>query len=191
MTLVYVALETGGSFERCSRPAMKPLGKHVLRWVLFTMATAAAAGLASACSSDNGAPANGQMDSGTAESGATPDTGTQDTASNPADSSGQSDTTLPAEEGGLDATTDAASDVGAPVDSSPETSVDAGVCANPAAACIDGMKDCQETDTDCGGPACVKCQNSKKCAQDSDCVSYNCVLYVCEPAPADAATEGG
>jgi hypothetical protein len=168
-------------------PAMKPLIKHVLRWMLFTFAT----GLAPACSSDNGAPGNtGQMDSGTTEGGAVADTGTQD-VSTPGDSSPPSDATPPAEEGGLDATTDAAGDVGAPVDSSLETSVDAGVCANAAAACVDGMEDCQETDTDCGGPACVPCQDFQKCAQSSDCVSYNCVLSVCEPAPADAATEGG
>jgi formylglycine-generating enzyme required for sulfatase activity len=36
-------------------------------------------------------------------------------------------------------------------------------------SCTDGKKDGQETDVDCGGPACPKCGQGKSCLMNSDC----------------------
>ena len=65
-----------------------------------------------------------------------------------------------------------------PVDASPpETStVDA---AEAGDKCTDGIKDGAETDVDCGGPTCAKCNDWKACAAESDCVSQRCSAGIC------------
>jgi hypothetical protein len=40
--------------------------------------------------------------------------------------------------------------------------------------CSNGIKDGQETDTDCGGPDCFPCADGKRCLVNSDCISNNC-----------------
>jgi cysteine-rich repeat protein len=47
------------------------------------------------------------------------------------------------------------------------------------ATCDDGLKSNAETDVDCGGPDCGKCNNGKVCAANSDCVSGACVNGSC------------
>ncbi|CAF3872679.1 unnamed protein product, partial [Adineta steineri] len=55
-------------------------------------------------------------------------------------------------------------------------------CATPS--CSDGNKNQQETDVDCGGGSCTKCNNNKGCASYTDCSSANCVLatHLCQAA---------
>ncbi|MBK8254060.1 MAG: hypothetical protein IPK82_15520 [Polyangiaceae bacterium] len=43
-----------------------------------------------------------------------------------------------------------------------------------AAACNDGVKNAQESDVDCGGPACMDCAPGKACAGAADCTSGVC-----------------
>ena len=45
--------------------------------------------------------------------------------------------------------------------------------------CNDGLKNGTETDTDCGGPACVKCAQGMSCANVSDCKTLACADNVC------------
>lgn len=42
-------------------------------------------------------------------------------------------------------------------------------------SCIDGIKNGQETDVDCGGPTCPKCAAGEQCQTNADCVSNKCV----------------
>jgi hypothetical protein len=55
------------------------------------------------------------------------------------------------------------------------------VCAPAAPTCMDGTKNGAETDTDCGGPTCGPCGNTKKCATNTDCLSLSCVGTMCAP----------
>jgi hypothetical protein len=48
-----------------------------------------------------------------------------------------------------------------------------------AASCVDGVKNQDETDVDCGGATCPKCGNTKSCNQASDCISGSCVNNTC------------
>jgi hypothetical protein len=41
-------------------------------------------------------------------------------------------------------------------------------------ACIDGIKNGKETDTDCGGGECAPCGTDDDCKMDSDCQSGFC-----------------
>ncbi len=60
-----------------------------------------------------------------------------------------------------------------------------GKCA--AATCKDGVKNGDETDSDCGGPACPKCDIQKTCKGASDCVSGVCTAFQCRaPTCSDA-----
>ena len=43
-----------------------------------------------------------------------------------------------------------------------------------AMTCMDGKKDGQETDVDCGGPMCPKCDTGRKCVAAADCQSGRC-----------------
>ena len=45
--------------------------------------------------------------------------------------------------------------------------------------CADAIKDASETDVDCGGATCAKCQQGKACLAASDCVTGNCLTGVC------------
>src|SRR5262249_31427328 len=53
-----------------------------------------------------------------------------------------------------------------------------------AASCADGVRNQDETDTDCGGGLCPQCDDGKSCVQDSDCAHLECRDLVCErPVP--------
>ncbi|MFO0665895.1 MAG: hypothetical protein U0174_18230 [Polyangiaceae bacterium] len=62
-----------------------------------------------------------------------------------------------------------------------------GVCTNAGAglkcqppSCTDGVKNGTETDTDCGGASCGKCDDGKNCAAKGDCVSDVCTGGKCQ-----------
>ena len=48
----------------------------------------------------------------------------------------------------------------------------AGVCRAPS--CTDGVRNQDESDTDCGGASCPKCEAARGCAEATDCVSSVC-----------------
>ncbi len=50
-----------------------------------------------------------------------------------------------------------------------------GVCS-----CIDGIKNFDETDIDCGG-SCIKCQDGQDCNESNDCTSGLCTAGKCAP----------
>ena len=56
-----------------------------------------------------------------------------------------------------------------------------GVCI-ATAGCSDRTADGEETDMDCGGPACAPCVDGKGCAAPRDCISGNCASGHCAPA---------
>ncbi|CAF1412356.1 unnamed protein product [Adineta steineri] len=47
--------------------------------------------------------------------------------------------------------------------------------------CIDRIKNEDETDIDCGGSRCPKCNNIMNCNDDSDCISSYCKNKKCNP----------
>ena len=49
-----------------------------------------------------------------------------------------------------------------------------------APSCIDGARNQDETDVDCGGETCPKCVDSSVCSDASDCVSGVCSSNVCQ-----------
>jgi hypothetical protein len=51
-------------------------------------------------------------------------------------------------------------------------------------SCQDNLANGKETDTDCGGPACKKCPNGKRCAAATDCESNACLGGLCSSKPA-------
>lgn len=55
----------------------------------------------------------------------------------------------------------------------------AGGAGGGASACADGTKDGAETDVDCGGGTCGKCDVSKACASDGDCKTGSCSHLYC------------
>jgi hypothetical protein len=59
----------------------------------------------------------------------------------------------------------------------------AGTCA--PAGCSDGLKNGDETDTDCGG-SCQGCATGKACKMGTDCLSQICTASVCKPSCTDA-----
>lgn len=75
---------------------------------------------------------------------------------------------------GTGMTTDAAVDVAAPVDAKPDLSVEKvpPPDTSPPKVCEDNRKNGQETDIDCGGPACAPCGLGQGCLADSDCGSW-------------------
>ncbi|MEW5854838.1 MAG: hypothetical protein AB2A00_39040 [Myxococcota bacterium] len=59
------------------------------------------------------------------------------------------------------------------------------------AECMDHQKNGQETDTDCGGPACPRCAASRVCVRDGDCASSVCIHAQCrEPSCTDGVRNG-
>ena len=48
-----------------------------------------------------------------------------------------------------------------------------------AESCLDGIKNQEETDIDCGGDRCAKCEDLKKCNNDCDCISGLCENNQC------------
>ncbi len=64
-----------------------------------------------------------------------------------------------------------------------------GVCA--AATCMDGIKNDQESDIDCGGAICTPCADGQACGAGSDCASKSCDGTLClAPTCADTITNG-
>lgn len=49
-----------------------------------------------------------------------------------------------------------------------------------AQSCTDGIKNQDETDTDCGGLTCQKCLDNKGCKVASDCYSGICTSNICQ-----------
>jgi hypothetical protein len=47
-------------------------------------------------------------------------------------------------------------------------------------SCADGVQDHDETDVDCGGPACQKCAVKQRCLTNTDCASGACSGGVCQ-----------
>jgi len=47
--------------------------------------------------------------------------------------------------------------------------------------CQDGVKNGDESDADCGGPTCQKCEGGKTCSTEMDCAIdvFNCVNHAC------------
>jgi hypothetical protein len=64
-----------------------------------------------------------------------------------------------------------------------------GACAKnqcdfpPRSTCYDKEKNGQETDVDCGGPKCPRCEDGKACATANDCRSKTCEASVCAAPP--------
>ena len=64
-----------------------------------------------------------------------------------------------------------------------------GACTNNAcdfpvrSTCYDKQKNGKETDVDCGGPKCPRCEDGKACAAPSDCRSAACEASVCAAPP--------
>jgi hypothetical protein len=54
-----------------------------------------------------------------------------------------------------------------------------GFDATDATSCSDGVTNGSETDVDCGGRACVRCDLDHKCALDGDCKSGRCGRSFC------------
>jgi hypothetical protein len=111
-----------------------------------------------ACSSDavnsidSGTDGQAGMDGTMMDSTAMTDTGQQDTSMS---------SDAPKDNQSVDAPADVALDVG-------------------AGHCLDGIKDADETDTDCGGSTCAPCLTGKACIKNSDCVSNMCKNNVCQ-----------
>lgn len=56
--------------------------------------------------------------------------------------------------------------------------------------CVDGVKNGDETDLDCGGSCSVKCGPGKACLMSADCVGGSCQANVCEPTCTDNVQNG-
>jgi hypothetical protein len=68
-----------------------------------------------------------------------------------------------------------------------------GICADAqcVATCTDGVKNGNETDTDCGGPDCPPCALGQHCLVNSDCQSGYCSNHFCAtPTCSDAVKNG-
>ena len=65
----------------------------------------------------------------------------------------------------------------------------AGKCEQPSPS--DGVKDGDETDTDCGGSKAPACADGKGCSAKTDCTSGVCTGDVCQaPSPTDGVKNG-
>ena len=53
------------------------------------------------------------------------------------------------------------------------------VCFVEDATCTDDLQNGKETDVDCGGSDCYKCQDNKKCHVNEDCLSKLCSNGIC------------
>jgi hypothetical protein len=69
---------------------------------------------------------------------------------------------------------------------------DAALVDAASAACTNGKKDGDETDVDCGGPACAPCANGRACVLNRDCGSVACSGGKCNAdlGCADGTREG-
>jgi formylglycine-generating enzyme required for sulfatase activity len=64
-----------------------------------------------------------------------------------------------------------------------------GVCTLPPATCMNGVKDSNETDVDCGG-SCAPCADGRACAAPADCVDGVCNGTCQAPSCTDAIQNG-
>lgn len=68
------------------------------------------------------------------------------------------------------------------------------VCLDGAcmpASCMDSAKNGAETDVDCGGASCVRCEDGKACAKANDCKSHVCEGSVCKAGMCGDGTRQG
>jgi len=72
---------------------------------------------------------------------------------------------------------------------------DATVCRDDdprcAPSCDDGVQNGDETDVDCGGPACAPCENRARCERASDCASETCAGGICVLASCTDGVQNG
>jgi hypothetical protein len=68
-----------------------------------------------------------------------------------------------------------------------------GIGACVQAHCMDGVKDADETDQDCGGASCSPCADTLKCLVGSDCASHVCdpSALTCTPPSCTDMVENG
>ncbi|MBX3199267.1 MAG: hypothetical protein KF894_14135 [Labilithrix sp.] len=80
----------------------------------------------------------------------------------------------------------------ADADSGVAVETDAGDDAPTGPSCSNGVRDGDETDTDCGGATCPACANGRACAAARDCVSRVCADAKCtnDAGCADGTREG-
>jgi hypothetical protein len=65
----------------------------------------------------------------------------------------------------------------------------AGPCIPPSQ--IDGRKDADESDIDCGGSQSPPCMEGRACIRDGNCASGACVGGVCSAPPPTAVVDAG
>ena len=79
-------------------------------------------------------------------------------------------------------------------DAVPDAPPDAAPDAAPPVGCSDGAKNGSETDVDCGGGVCSKCDDAKTCSDSNgtrDCKSGVCSASTCQPpTPTDGVKNG-
>ncbi len=57
--------------------------------------------------------------------------------------------------------------------------------------CTDGIQNQDETDVDCGGTVCPKCDKNENCTKNSDCKTNYCKNGVCKARPRPRVSGGG
>lgn len=75
----------------------------------------------------------------------------------------------------------------------------ASVCTAPTcnavkgqpASCVDNVQNCAETDIDCGGSACAKCDTARKCLAPRDCQSGVCNNGTCAASTCNDGVKNG
>ncbi|MDC0668684.1 lamin tail domain-containing protein [Nannocystis radixulma] len=66
-----------------------------------------------------------------------------------------------------------------------------GVCAPTPPSCMDGQKNGNETDIDCGGDECPACADDLACVDGDDCLSQVCTDDKCVAATCDDTVQNG
>ncbi|WAS92766.1 lamin tail domain-containing protein [Nannocystis punicea] len=64
-------------------------------------------------------------------------------------------------------------------------------CGLPPVGCLDGLKNDEETDIDCGGSECPACADDLACAVPEDCLSKVCTDDVCVAASCEDQVVNG
>ncbi len=55
----------------------------------------------------------------------------------------------------------------------------AGSDAGPYDGCLNNVRDADESDVDCGGPVCRRCEDGQACGQAADCIGSSCSEGIC------------
>lgn len=55
----------------------------------------------------------------------------------------------------------------------------AGSDAGSYKRCLNGVRDADESDVDCGGPVCRRCDDGQACGHAADCISLGCSGAIC------------